>query len=135
MAIAQLSLITLNCSDKEELAVFWAALLNGEIVYRTSELAVVHTERGSLCALTVPDYQPPTWPAGETPSHIHLDLRVDDLDDAQAEAVRLGARVADVQPDPELWRVLLDPAGHPFCLTSRAPLLPLGPRPNNQEEN
>lgn len=125
--IAQLSLITMHCADKEALAEFWAALLGGEIVYRTDDLAVVHTERGSLCALRVPGYRPPTWPDGDTPMHIHLDLRVDDLDDAQAGAIRLGARLAEVQPGPDLWRVLLDPAGHPFCLTARAPLLPLGP--------
>ncbi|WP_405165976.1 VOC family protein [Nocardia sp. NBC_01499] len=134
MAIAQLSLITLNCADKEELAVFWAALLGGEIVYRADDLAVVHTERGSLCAVLVPDYQPPTWPAGDTPNNIHLDLKVDNLDDAQAEAVRVGARVAEVQPDPDAWRVLLDPAGHPFCLVTRAPLLPLGPQPKKQDD-
>ncbi|MFI6168164.1 VOC family protein [Nocardia sp. NPDC051052] len=134
MAIAQLSLITLNCADKEELAGFWAALLGGEIVYRADDLAVVHTERGSLCALLVPNYRPPTWPGGDTPIHIHLDLKVDDLDDAQAEAVRLGARLAEVQPGPDQWRVMLDPAGHPFCLTARAPLLPLGPQPKKQEE-
>lgn len=129
MAIAQLSLITLNCADKEELAAFWAALLGGEIVYRADDLAVVQTERGSLCALTVPGYRPPTWPGGDTPNHIHFELKVDDIEDAQAEAVKLGARVAEVQPDPKTWRVMLDPAGHPFCLVPHAPLLPLGPRP------
>ncbi|MCR6704763.1 MAG: hypothetical protein NVV66_18580, partial [Cellulomonas sp.] len=35
-------------------------------------------------------------------------------------AVALGARLADPQPDPR-WRVLLDPAGHPFCITTVAP--------------
>ncbi len=31
--------------------------------------------------------------------------------------VALGARVPDEQPG-ETWRVLVDPGGHPFCLTS-----------------
>jgi hypothetical protein len=35
-------------------------------------------------------------------------------------AVALGARPADPQPDPR-WKVLLDPAGHPFCLTTLVP--------------
>jgi hypothetical protein len=34
------------------------------------------------------------------------------------DAVRLGARVASAQTNPELWRILLDPAGHPFCLAT-----------------
>jgi hypothetical protein len=45
----------------------------------------------------------------------HLDLEVDDLDGAVAYAVSLGARLAAHQPRADL-RVLLDPAGHPFCL-------------------
>jgi hypothetical protein len=49
---------------------------------------------------------------------VHLDLAVDDKAVAEAEALRLGARVADDQPGGDTWRVLLDPAGHPFCLTS-----------------
>jgi hypothetical protein len=28
---------------------------------------------------------------------------------------------ADVQPSPDRWRVLLDPAGHPFCLSVQIP--------------
>ncbi|WP_321572628.1 VOC family protein [Parafrankia colletiae] len=46
---------------------------------------------------------------------------MDDLEGAVAEAVGLGATVAAAQPDPVRWRVLFDPAGHPFCLTTVAP--------------
>ncbi|WP_393058219.1 VOC family protein [Streptomyces sp. LN549] len=38
-----------------------------------------------------------------------------DLDSAVAEAVALGAAVAESQPQEDV-RVLSDPAGHPFCL-------------------
>jgi hypothetical protein len=40
---------------------------------------------------------------------------VKDLDAAIADAVALGARVAEFQPQDNV-RVLLDPAGRPFCL-------------------
>ena len=46
---------------------------------------------------------------------MHLDVQVGDLDDAAAEAVALGATLAGHQPQDHV-RVLLDPAGHPFCL-------------------
>ena len=46
---------------------------------------------------------------------VHLDLQVDDLDEAVAYAVECGAELADLQPQ-ETVRVLVDPAGHPFCL-------------------
>ncbi|WP_020673421.1 VOC family protein [Amycolatopsis nigrescens] len=126
MAVAQLGLISLDCADPPVLATFWAELLGGEIVYRTDEVAIVRTARGVLAAARVPGYQPPSWPDGPTPKHQHLDLVVDDLDVGEAEALRLGARRADEQPGPDRWRVLLDPAGHPFCLTAHIPLWPLG---------
>jgi hypothetical protein len=46
---------------------------------------------------------------------MHLDIEVDDLDAAVEHAVELGATVASYQPQDDV-RVLLDPAGHPFCL-------------------
>ncbi|MFG2438870.1 VOC family protein [Streptomyces sp. NPDC048508] len=32
-----------------------------------------------------------------------------------------GATKATDQPDPDRWRVLQDPAGHPFCVTTLIP--------------
>jgi hypothetical protein len=46
---------------------------------------------------------------------LHLDFEVSDLEAEVARAVRLGAELADHQPQENV-RVLLDPAGHPFCL-------------------
>jgi hypothetical protein len=46
---------------------------------------------------------------------MHFDFQVGDLDAAVAEALALGATIADEQPNPNV-RVLFDPAGHPFCL-------------------
>jgi hypothetical protein len=49
---------------------------------------------------------------------IHLDIEVDDLEDAGARASAAGAVLADFQPQEHV-RVYLDPAGHPFCLWVR----------------
>jgi hypothetical protein len=51
----------------------------------------------------------------------HLDCAVEDsaqLDELETRAVAIAARRATAQPRPDVWRVALDPAGHPFCLTS-----------------
>lgn len=63
------------------------------------------------------DYQRPVWPNadGQQQMMLHLDIAVDDMDAAIARALELGARLADVQPQPHV-KVMLDPAGHPFCL-------------------
>jgi Glyoxalase-like domain len=91
----------------------------------------IRTDWVWMTALRIPDYVAPTWPAGDVPKQVHLDLAVTDLDAATAEAEGLGARVAPVQPAPDRWRVLFDPAGHPFCLTTQIPAefrdVPLAP--------
>ena len=63
------------------------------------------------------DFVPPAWPpaAGDQRPMMHLDIQVDDLEAATADAVELGATLADFQPRDNV-RVLFDPAGHPFCL-------------------
>nr|WP_245662650.1 VOC family protein [Nocardia vermiculata] len=48
---------------------------------------------------------------------MHLDLFVDDLDIAERAAIDCGASKAEFQSAPDRWRVLIDPSGHPFCLT------------------
>ena len=45
----------------------------------------------------------------------HLDIAVDDLEAAVSLAVEAGAVQAEHQPQDDV-RVMLDPAGHPFCL-------------------
>ena len=66
--------------------------------------------------IRVADYRPPTWPDPAQGKQIHLELGVDDLDAAQARLLALGAAEPAVQPQPDERRVLLDPAGHPFCI-------------------
>jgi predicted enzyme related to lactoylglutathione lyase len=63
------------------------------------------------------EYQPPTWPTrpGEQQMMLHVDFASDDLDAAVKWAIEAGASVADHQPQPNV-RVMVDPAGHPFCL-------------------
>ena len=46
---------------------------------------------------------------------MHLDIGVSDLEAAVHDAVALGAELQTHQPQDDV-RVMLDPAGHPFCL-------------------
>jgi catechol 2,3-dioxygenase-like lactoylglutathione lyase family enzyme len=69
------------------------------------------------------NYQPPLWPQrlGDQGMQMHLDIWVDDVARGVAWAKECGALEAPSQPtgrDPARLRVMLDPAGHPFCLWS-----------------
>lgn len=63
----------------------------------------------------------PTWPAVEGGQNAtqHLDIAVRDLDEAVRWAVAAGAVQAEAQPQRRV-RVMIDPAGHPFCLFEAA---------------
>ena len=68
------------------------------------------------------DHVPPVWPAGRRrPSRCSCTStsQVDDLAAAAAIALAAGATLAEFQPQDDV-RVLLDPAGHPFCLWVRS---------------
>ena len=121
MAVARTGIVSLDCADPVVLADFWAAMLGGEAIPLNETTVLVRSQWVWLSALKVADYRPPTWPDGNIPKQLHLDLAVEDCAAAVAEAERLGARVAATQPAPDHWRVLIDPAGHPFCLTTQIP--------------
>lgn len=73
--------------------------------------------RANLAFQSEEQYSPPTWPAGAGQAHmmLHLDIGATDLAAAVRAAQDLGAQLASVQPQEDV-RVMLDPAGHPFCL-------------------
>ena len=119
MPVARIAAINLECSEPAGLADFWAAMLDGEVAVRTPDFCAVKAGALYLGAVRVDDYRRPSWPSAERSQQIHLDLAVDDsshLEDAEAQAIRLGAVKEEQQPEPERFRVLRDPAGHPFCL-------------------
>jgi hypothetical protein len=121
MTVARSGFVSMDCADPVALGEFWAAMLGGEIIFRKPSTVGIRTDWVSLTALKVPDYVAPTWPAADVPKQMHLDLAVTDLEATVAEAERLGARVAAFQPAPDRRRILLDPACHPFCLTTQIP--------------
>jgi len=110
----------IEAPDPGALARFYAQLLGWPIVHEEPGTAVLGAPPAGASFLVfqqATDYQPPNWPPGPGDQRpmMHLDFQVGDLEAAVADAVALGASVATSQPQPHV-RVLLDPAGHPFCL-------------------
>jgi catechol-2,3-dioxygenase len=111
--------VVLEAPDGVALAGFYASLLGWPIAKAEDDGAAIQVPGTSsyLAFQSAPDYQPPVWPTAEGRQQMmmHIDIAVDDLPAAVADAVELGATLADFQPQEDV-RVLLDPAGHPFCL-------------------
>ncbi len=121
--VGKLASISLDCTDPSALAAFYSSLLGLPQVFATADGSLVALSDGTL-ALTMmrtEDHTAPTWPQPGQLQQMHLDVSVADLEHAVARAVALGAHPAGHQPAPERWRVLIDPAGHPFCLTTVTP--------------
>lgn len=114
--VASLAMITLDCADPEASAAFWSGLLGWEVAHAEKDYAMLTGPSHALGFGRVEGYVAPSWPNQNGSKQFHLDLATDDIDATEKIAVELGATVADPQPG-ETWRVLLDPSGHPFCLT------------------
>ncbi|WP_194891465.1 VOC family protein [Catenulispora pinisilvae] len=120
--IARLAGVSLDTDDPHGLASFYQHLLGLEVFLDSDDVVALKGAGFLLTTQRVAGYVPPDWPSGPTPKEMHLDVAVADLERAESLALSLGATRAAYQPAPEEWRVLIDPAGHPFCLTTQAPM-------------
>jgi predicted enzyme related to lactoylglutathione lyase len=109
----------IEAPDAGALARFYSELLGWRIEHEEPGTAILAAPEGPIFVVFqhTTEFQAPVWPPvrGAQRPMMHFDFQVADLDSATAEAVALGATVADYQPQENV-RVLLDPAGHPFCL-------------------
>ena len=109
---------TLDAPDARTLASFYEDLLGWERVTDTGRYIGLRAPSGARLAFqTEPNYVAPVWPseAGAPLMMSHLEIGVDDLEAGAARAIAAGATLSEHQPQDHV-RVLLDPAGHPFCL-------------------
>ena len=115
-----MSATVLDSADAQELAGFYERLLGWTRGADEPGWVTLRPPGGGtgLSFAGEPDtYVRPTWPSDGDHQQMmsHLDIEVRDLAEGVAHALACGATLADFQPQ-DLVRVLLDPAGHPFCL-------------------
>lgn len=117
MRIAR-QVVVFDTADLETESTFWARLLEGTVEKDDDWHTVLVDGEPRVAAQLAPDHVPPDWPDGE-PQQVHLDLYVDDVNEAHEEVLALGARLLRAAEDTgsdEGFQVYADPAGHPFCL-------------------
>jgi catechol 2,3-dioxygenase-like lactoylglutathione lyase family enzyme len=117
--------VCLDCHDVGEMARFYGGFLGFEIRADEGDWIAMADPGGGVGLNLQADesYARPTWPEqpGLPGKMMHFEIEVDDVPAAVGSAVACGAIEAQHQPadrDPELLRIMLDPAGHPFCLWS-----------------
>jgi hypothetical protein len=113
--IGQLHSVVIDAPDPHALATFYADLLGMEVKGAPGDDWVVASGAGHRLAFQeAPDLKPPDWPDPERPQQFHLDVFVHDIDEAEPQALALGARRLPGEGGD--FRVYADPVGHPFCL-------------------
>lgn len=129
MTTLKTSVLVLDCAEPESLARFYASLLGASAGPAPGDGELFLVTGGSGVVLGVrrdPNHTPPSWPAPEDSQQAHLRILVaaDSLDEAEREAVALGARPVSAEEDGSrpgnrtTLRRFSDPAGHPFVLAA-----------------
>ena len=132
--------VVLDCTDARALAEFYRQLMGyryrpgdevpaaGEPDLRGQDWLVLRDASGTtrIAFQQVNELPETTWPDGDVPQQMHLDLTVPTLADFAVQherALALGARMRyDRSADPqEPLRVYADPAGHLFCIFVASP--------------
>ncbi|MDX6197078.1 MAG: hypothetical protein QOJ79_229 [Actinomycetota bacterium] len=119
--------VCIDCSPAhfERMVSFYAELLDLQVVDQEPRWAALR-EPGGRTGINVQaedGYTAPVWPAAapKQAMMMHFEIETRDVPAAVASATSLGATEAPWQPpdrDATTLRVMLDPAGHPFCLWS-----------------
>lgn len=119
-ALAQLGGVTLDCPDPVALAEFYRTATGWQVVFSNDDFVYLAADAGSeafqlqLGFQRVPEQQAPPWPSPAR--QVHLGLAATELDESEKRLLELGATKPDAQPGGDQYRVLTDPAGHPFYL-------------------
>jgi len=120
MMIKSIIGIAFDCENANELADFYVKLSGWKKEISTNDWVAIRTPHGILMVFqTIEDYEPPIWPweNDKQQQMAHIDFYVDNLEESVVHALNVGAQKADIQYF-DTSTVMLDPAGHPFCLST-----------------
>lgn len=126
--IGRLETVVLEARDPLALARFYSELLGLPIAGVDDDWVDIGDAATTRMSFQLaPEHEPPRWPDPASSMQFHLDIEVDDIEDAEPKVLALGANrlpwgsaeeeAQGLRPPSESgFRVYADPAGHPFCL-------------------
>jgi hypothetical protein len=107
----KLSAITLDCPDPLALVAFYQQATDLELHPESdADFAGLNWGEGLMIGFQrVDDYRAPSWPDQTVPQQLHICFKVDEeLDEAEARLLELGASKPDHQPHNEARARVLD---------------------------
>ncbi|MGP4002602.1 VOC family protein [Streptomyces sp. 8N706] len=125
MTVEKTIVLVLDCAEHQALAEFYARLLDAQLRVGADPdfIEVIGHSGVHLAIRRDHGFAPPSWPRPDDSqqAHIHVLVAQRDMDEAEREAVDLGARPLDTKDNtgPRDVRIYSDPAGHPFSLIAR----------------
>jgi predicted enzyme related to lactoylglutathione lyase len=110
--IGRVSFLTIDANDPARLAAFWGEVLGTTVEETADEGRFVFLAAASgyvLCFQRVPEQK-------SVKNRVHLDVRVEDLEEATSAIVALGGTWDgdELSLDDARWRTLRDPEGDEF---------------------
>lgn len=115
--------VCVDCSTDnfEDVVAFYRDILQVEVSQHEKRWAALMVDDRCINIQAQDWYVPPVWPedASAQTKMIHFEMDTRDMEAAVALVIRSGGMEAPHQPhdrDPNQLRVMLDPAGHPFCI-------------------
>jgi len=107
----------LDVPDGKAIAPFYSKLLGLPVSYEGDEGAAIGDQNTFMIMFqNVAEYNPPQWPDPAFPQQFHLDVGVDDVDEAEKKVLAMGAKLLQGGTGERGFRVYADPVGHTFCL-------------------
>jgi predicted enzyme related to lactoylglutathione lyase len=110
--IGRVSFLTIDANDPARLAAFWSDVLGTTVAETSDEGRFVFLEAANGHILSFQRVPEPK----SVKNRVHLDIRVEDLDEAAASIVDLGGTWDgnELTLDDARWRTLRDPEGNEF---------------------
>ena len=112
--------ICFDCPNAIVLGEFYYKLTGWDKEIEGKEYVALRTPEGILFVFqTVENYMPPIWPWDNERQQqmAHIDFYVENLIEAESLAIKHGAKKSETQYYEDST-VMIDPAGHPFCLST-----------------
>jgi hypothetical protein len=88
--IGRLSSVVIDCRDPHGLAHFYSELLGLPVIGVDGDWVDIGDGQIRLSFQHAPGHQPPRWPDPAFPQQVHLDIRVADIEAAEAQVLALG---------------------------------------------